>query len=79
MPEAELDEHLAEVLAGFRKASRPALAQTKKLMRRSGRLLLGEALDDEAASIASVISGPDGVEGVDAFLAKRAPRPVRLS
>jgi 2-(1,2-epoxy-1,2-dihydrophenyl)acetyl-CoA isomerase len=32
-----------------------------------------DQLDHEAASISGAIAEPDGVEGVDAFLAKRKP------
>lgn len=74
VPREQLEDTLAEVLDGLRRASFPAVSRTKQLMRAASGRDRAEALDAEAASIATVINGPDGIEGVDAFLAKRTPQ-----
>ncbi len=53
--------------------SRSALATTKELLWTSAERSFGDQLDLEASSIARLVDGPDGREGVDAFLAKRIP------
>lgn len=53
---------------------RAALAGTKRLLRQSPDATLDQQLDAERDSIAAMAAHPDGIEGVDAFLAKRAPR-----
>lgn len=65
----------ARELAG-RLASGPRAshANTKELLRRSDATSLSAQLDAERDSIAALAVTPDGVEGVDAFVAKRAPR-----
>lgn len=74
VPREQLEDTLAEVLDGLRRASFPAVSRTKQLMRAASGRDRSEALDAEAASTANVINGPDGIEGVDAFLAKRTPQ-----
>lgn len=53
---------------------RDAYAATKALLRRSEGATLSEQLDAERDSIAALSVTADGIEGVDAFVAKRAPR-----
>ncbi|MDX2355659.1 enoyl-CoA hydratase-related protein [Dietzia sp. PP-33] len=53
---------------------RASHAATKELLRRSGDRTLAQQLDAERDSIAALAVSPDGVEGVDAFVAKRSPR-----
>ena len=53
---------------------RDAHAAAKHLLRRSEGATLSDQLDAERDSIAALSVTADGVEGVDAFVAKRAPR-----
>jgi 2-(1,2-epoxy-1,2-dihydrophenyl)acetyl-CoA isomerase len=53
---------------------RASYAATKELLRRSGERTLAQQLDAERDAIAALAVSPDGIEGVDAFVAKRAPR-----
>ena len=53
---------------------RASHAATKDLLRRSEGATLAEQLDAERDSIAALAVSPDGIEGVDAFVAKRTPR-----
>lgn len=52
---------------------RASYTATKKLLRDSEGATLAQQLDAERDSIAALAAHPDGVEGVDAFVAKRAP------
>lgn len=52
---------------------RGSYAATKALLRASENAPLSDQLDAERDSIAHLASTPDGIEGVDAFVAKRAP------
>ncbi|WP_040517416.1 enoyl-CoA hydratase/isomerase family protein [Gordonia neofelifaecis] len=45
----------------------------RRLLHRSATSTLADQLTAEAASISALSTTPEGVEGVDAFLAKRAP------
>ncbi len=74
VPVAELDaatDALVQTLA-----TGPALAtrQAKRLVRESLARTLSEQLDAEAASFAACAGTPDFVEGITAFLQKRAPQ-----
>ena len=62
---------LAEKLAA---GPREAMAGAKRLLRASGAADLDSQLDAERDSIAALAVSADGVEGVDAFVAKRPPR-----
>lgn len=53
---------------------RASYAATRELLRRSEGNSLSEQLDAERDSIAALAVSPDGLEGVNAFVAKRAPR-----
>ena len=48
-------------------------AAVKSLLRASGSATLSDHLDAERDSIARLAVSPDGIEGVDAFVAKRSP------
>ena len=52
---------------------RQSYAATKALLRASESADLAEQLDAERDSIARLATTPDGIEGVDAFVAKRTP------
>lgn len=53
---------------------RQSLAASKRLLRAAEGATLSQQLDAERDSIAELAVSPDGVEGVDAFVAKRTPR-----
>lgn len=53
---------------------RDAHAASKALLRASEHSTLSQQLAAERDSIANLAVSPDGIEGVDAFVAKRAPR-----
>jgi len=67
---ADTARGLAERLAA---GPREALSSIKSLLRASGEATLSAQLDAERDSIARLAVSPDGVEGVDAFVAKRRP------
>lgn len=50
-----------------------ALARGKALIEASGRASLSDQLDAEADGIAEALGGPEGREGIAAFLSKRRP------
>jgi 2-(1,2-epoxy-1,2-dihydrophenyl)acetyl-CoA isomerase len=60
-----------QVVEGLRAGAASAFAETKRLVESARSRTLAEQLDEESATIARLIAGPDGREGVDAFLAKR--------
>ena len=71
VPLAELDAAVAASLAVGPPA---ALAGVKRLVRGSSGASLAEQLQAEAVSFGAMSATPDFVEGIEAFLAKRAPR-----
>jgi 2-(1,2-epoxy-1,2-dihydrophenyl)acetyl-CoA isomerase len=73
VPAPDLAAEVAKVVTALRDGSAGALAGAKRLMAQSHERTLTEEMDLEAATIADVIVAPDGIEGIDAFLAKRAP------
>jgi 2-(1,2-epoxy-1,2-dihydrophenyl)acetyl-CoA isomerase len=73
VPGDELDATVEAVVAGLRDGATTALADTKRLMAASAERAYAEQMDEEAASIARNIVSRDGIEGIDAFLAKRKP------
>lgn len=73
VPAAELAATVEAVVSSLRAGPADALAATKRLMAESRDRTFADQLDHEAASISRAIGEPDGVEGVDAFLAKRKP------
>jgi 2-(1,2-epoxy-1,2-dihydrophenyl)acetyl-CoA isomerase len=77
VPAVELESATAAIASTL--AAGPALAtrNAKRLLRDSPNRSLSEQLQAEAVSFAQCAASDDFVEGVDAFLHKRAPRFVR--
>ena len=73
VPGRELDATVDEVVTALRGGPVNALADTKRLMAEAKDRTVGDQMSEEAAAIARNIVTPDGLEGVDAFLAKRQP------
>lgn len=71
--EAELEARLDEVLATIDRCAPGAIAVTKELMLRAGELEHEALLDHAAARFAEAARGPEGVEGMTAFIQKRRP------
>ena len=74
VPLAELDAAVAAVAASLAVGPPTALAGVKRLVRGSSGASLAEQLQAEAVSFGAMSATPDFVEGIEAFLAKRAPR-----
>lgn len=71
---AALDAAVRETCNQVLKCAPEAVAITKRLMLRAGSSnVIGEILDDAAASFAAAVRGPEGREGTAAFVAKRKP------
>ena len=68
-----LEATLAQTLAGIARCSPHANATTKRLILASRSLPRDELLDMSADAFAECLRGPEGREGVIAFLAKRKP------
>jgi 2-(1,2-epoxy-1,2-dihydrophenyl)acetyl-CoA isomerase len=73
VPDAELPAALDELAAGFAAGPRHANANVKKLLLVSSGHTLEEQLAREASFISAAAVGPDGQEGITAFIDKRAP------
>jgi len=71
--DAELDAEAAALAGQVRAGSRAAQAEAVRLIRDARLTPLDEHLDAEAAAITRASGTPEGREGVDGFLAKRAP------
>ena len=69
----ELDERLAGVLEQIKACAPGAVALTKKLVFSVGKKPLAEVLDDAADDFAVAARGPEGVEGMTAFISKKKP------
>lgn len=74
VPLAELDAAVAAVAGSLAEGPPAALAGVKRLVRQSSAASLAEQLQAEAVSFGAMSATPDFVEGIEAFLAKRAPR-----
>ena len=74
VPLAVLDAAVAAVAASLAVGPPTALAGVKRLVRGSSGASLAEQLQAEAVSFGAMSATPDFVEGIEAFLAKRAPR-----
>lgn len=72
-PDDELGTAVEKVVRTLRSGSRSAQVAAKRLFRETATPSEETALRRETLSIRACASGPDGVEGVAAFLAKRAP------
>lgn len=73
VPGEDLPALVESVVAGLRHGASDALAGAKRLMAESRDRTDVTQMDAEAEAISRFIVEPDGVEGVDAFLAKRRP------
>ncbi|MDF3310047.1 enoyl-CoA hydratase-related protein [Rhodococcus sp. T2V] len=74
VPAVELGGTVDNVVEHLRRGSAAALAATKRLVRQAAEPALETALRDEAVTISRLAGGPDGREGVAAFIEKRRPR-----
>ncbi len=72
-PDAEIDAELERVLGTLAAGSRSAQVATKRLLRHRATGDAARDLDIEKLTIAGAANSPDGREGVQAFLDKRAP------
>jgi 2-(1,2-epoxy-1,2-dihydrophenyl)acetyl-CoA isomerase len=73
VPAEELAAEVEAVVSMLANGASDALANAKRLMFESEARTMPEQMGHEADTIARLIVGPDGVEGVDAFLGKRRP------
>jgi 2-(1,2-epoxy-1,2-dihydrophenyl)acetyl-CoA isomerase len=73
VPAADLAAEAGQVISTLRRGPAGAFAAAKRLMAGAHEHSCAEEMDAEAATIARMIVEPDGVEGIDAFLAKRSP------
>jgi len=70
---AALDDALAATLAQILRCAPGAIAATKALMARALHTPSTELIEDAARLFARAARGPEGIEGMTAFLQKRAP------
>ena len=70
---AALDAALAATLAQTLRCAPGAIAATKSLMARALHTPATELVDEAARLFAQAARGPEGIEGMTAFLQKRAP------
>jgi isohexenylglutaconyl-CoA hydratase len=69
-----LDAALAQTMAGIMRCSPHANAVTKRLILDSRTMPREELLEQSADAFAECLRGPEGQEGVNAFLQKRKPK-----
>ena len=74
VPRSELDAVCDELLARLAAAPQPSLARIKAALNLSEQQALAASLDFEAEGQAECFRSADFVEGVTAFMQKRAPR-----
>ncbi|HWS87033.1 MAG TPA: enoyl-CoA hydratase [Pyrinomonadaceae bacterium] len=74
VPRSELDAVCDELAARLAAAPQPSLARIKAALNLSEQQALAAALDFEAEGQAACFRSPDFVEGVTAFVQKRAPQ-----
>jgi len=70
---AAIDAALAATLAQMLRCAPGAIAATKALMARALHTPAADLVDDAARVFAQAARGPEGVEGMTAFLQKRSP------
>ena len=70
---AALDAALATTLAQTLRCAPGAIAATKALMARALHTPAADLVDDAAQLFAKAARGPEGIEGMTAFLQKRSP------
>jgi isohexenylglutaconyl-CoA hydratase len=68
-----LERELAGALAQIRRCAPGAIAATKHIMLKVGAVPLDTLLDEAAALFAEAARGPEGMDGMMAFLAKKKP------
>ncbi|MBC7933561.1 MAG: enoyl-CoA hydratase [Rubrivivax sp.] len=73
VPHAQLDAAVDETAARLAAAPQPSLARIKAALSRADHDQLAAALDFEAEGQAECFRSPDFIEGVTAFMQKRAP------
>lgn len=73
VPREELGAAVDAVVVALRDGASGALVQAKRLMTESSERAFEGQTKLEAEAISRLIGEPDGVEGVNAFLAKRKP------
>jgi 2-(1,2-epoxy-1,2-dihydrophenyl)acetyl-CoA isomerase len=71
---ADLDKTVAEIVQSIVTGPQLALRNIKRLVRDSLDRTLSEQLDAEAKSFGACTAEDDFVEGISAFVAKRAPK-----
>lgn len=69
-----LEATVARVLGEIRRCAPGAVAATKHLMLQVGAMDLERVLDEGAQRFAEAARGPEGIEGMTAFVGKRLPR-----
>jgi enoyl-CoA hydratase/carnithine racemase len=74
VPAAELDAEIAKLTGSIRAKSGAAIALGKEAFYRQIDMGLGDAYDLAGRTMACNLQDPDGIEGVDAFVAKRKPQ-----
>ena len=73
MPEAALDTEVDRVVDALLLGGPEALAVSKDLARRMGRLPLDEAVEEATGVISTRRASAEGQEGMRAFLERRSP------
>lgn len=73
-PPEQLDAALGRVLGDILRCAPRALAATKRLMAQARHRSAETLVDEAAVAFADAAVGPEGMEGVSAFIEKRAPR-----
>jgi 2-(1,2-epoxy-1,2-dihydrophenyl)acetyl-CoA isomerase len=74
VPDDALADEARALATGIAGRSRTAAVAVKRLLRDAGDTDLSSHLDAETDAVAAAAAGPDGREGVAAFLERRAPR-----
>jgi 2-(1,2-epoxy-1,2-dihydrophenyl)acetyl-CoA isomerase len=74
VPDGAVHADAAELARTLAAGPRSAYAGIKRLLNSSARTSFTDQLDLERAAIAESSDSPAGIEGVDAFLEKRAPK-----
>lgn len=73
VPATELAETVDGIVSGLRDGAEQSLIETKRLLRASLGRSAPDQMQAEGEGISRLIAGPEGAEGIDAFLAKRRP------
>lgn len=74
VPAGDLDAEATALATALAAGSRPAQAAVRQLLLASSGHGLEEQMELEGRTIAACAAGPDGREGIGAFVGKRAPR-----